>query len=166
MTSPTLFFSGRSRGVRVTSYLQKRKTKANKTTSLIILYQILHSLKYAYTITQVRWDGRDFAFLKLTPVTQSSSARSEGRNSGWVLWDMQLPPEQVGWLVTFTAAMGPAVIPSTPEQRALLPFCPLFAVQLTHTGIFSQETESRIRLEKSKQIFLQNVIDRYILKYP
>lgn len=108
---PHLFFLGAGRGrgrrgtverwVRVILYVQKRKTKTNRNTSLIISYQILHRLKYAYTITPARWEGRDSAFLRLTPVTQSCSARSEGRNSGWVLWDVRSPPEQVGWLVGY-----------------------------------------------------------------
>lgn len=167
---PHLFFfwAGRGRGrrgtverwVRVILYVQKRKTKTNRNTSLIISYQILHRLKYDYTITPARWEGRDSAFLRLTPVTQSCSARSEGRNSGWVLWDVRSPPEQVGWLVTFTTAVGSAVISSTPELRALIPFRPLFAIQPTHTGIFSQKIGIGIRQEKRRQIFLQNVINR------
>lgn len=114
---PHLFFfwAGRGRGrrgtverwVRVILYVQKRKTKTNRNTSLIISYQILHRLKYDYTITPARWEGRDSAFLRLTPVTQSCSARSEGRNSGWVLWDVRSPPEQVGWLVGWLPSQQP-----------------------------------------------------------
>lgn len=107
--------------------------------------------------------GQGFCFSQVDtcyPVLQCKVRRQElglgsvGRavtsRAGWL----------VGWLVTFTTAMGPAVISSTPELQALIPFHPLFAIQPTHTGIFSQEIGIGIRQGKCRQIFLQNVINR------